>query len=280
MLISVITPVYNGIQYIDACIQNVINQECSRMEHIIVDGGSNDGTTDIIKNYAERYPHIRWVSEKDRGQSDALNKGIQKACGEILSILNVDDYYEPGVLNRILDIFNGLAEPSLVIGNCNIWATESRLINVNKPKELSLENLLLGTGICEYPMNPSAYFYHKSVHKKIGYYDVLEHYALDLDFILRAVQVANIKYVDELWGNYRIVEGTKTFNDNDIGRSAYRREMMLGKYWKKLSFSQRLRVSINYMLRINYFSGIKHYANNKNEISVLITKLKRLISLS
>ncbi|MDF5711529.1 MAG: glycosyltransferase [Nostoc sp. S4] len=75
-MISVITPVYNGEKFIESCLQVVIKQNFSEVEHIIVDGGSTDKTIDIIKHYANQYSHIRWISEKDRGQSDAINKGI------------------------------------------------------------------------------------------------------------------------------------------------------------------------------------------------------------
>ena len=100
-MISVITPVYNGESFIESCIKIVIEQNCGDVEHIIVDGGSQDGTVTIIKQYAEKYPHIRWISEADQGQSDAMNKGLDMAKGNIISFLNVDDYYEPLVLNKI-----------------------------------------------------------------------------------------------------------------------------------------------------------------------------------
>ena len=109
-MISVITPVYNGERFIEACIQVVIDQQCPDVEHIIVDGGSNDQTVDIIKRYAEQYSHIRWLSEKDQGQSDAMNKGIAIAKGEILAILNVDDDYEVNVLTILLTFFEAEAE--------------------------------------------------------------------------------------------------------------------------------------------------------------------------
>ena len=104
-MISVITPVYNGEQFIESCIKVVIDQACPGVEHIILDGDSTDRTVEIIKWYADQYPHILWVSEKDEGQSDAMNKGIAMAKGEIIGILNVDDFYEPNVLNRVSEIF-------------------------------------------------------------------------------------------------------------------------------------------------------------------------------
>jgi glycosyltransferase involved in cell wall biosynthesis len=97
MMISIITPVFNGEKFIASCIKNVIGQNCPYAEHIIIDGASTDSTASIVKTFADRYPHIRWVSEKDRGQSDAMNKGIALAQGTILGFLNVDDYYEPNV---------------------------------------------------------------------------------------------------------------------------------------------------------------------------------------
>ncbi|WP_146007550.1 glycosyltransferase family 2 protein, partial [Fischerella muscicola] len=144
-MISVITPVYNGEKFIESCIKVVIEQNCPNVEHIIIDGGSKDGTVEIIKQYAKHYPHIRWISEKDQGQSDAMNKGIAMAKGEIISFLNVDDFYEPNVLNRVLKLFEKLPEPSLVVGNCNIWGDSQELKLINKPKKLKIEYLLSET---------------------------------------------------------------------------------------------------------------------------------------
>ncbi|NWF57766.1 MAG: glycosyltransferase [Fischerella sp.] len=238
-MISIITPVYNGDRFIEACIKNVIEQNCSEIEHIIVDGDSKDRTVEIIKLYAYKYPHIRWISEKDKGQSDAMNKGIAMAKGEILGILNVDDFYEPNVLNRVLEIFKDLPEPSLLVGNCNIWGNNGHINNVNKPSRLKLEDLLLGSDINPFPANPSAYFYHTSLHQIIGMYKVDEDYAMDLDFILRSVKHATVKYVDEVWGNFRLIEGTKTFNNVKTGRNIKSKKLIFDLYRKELSLSKR-----------------------------------------
>ena len=114
-LLSIITPVLNNKRFIESCILNVIEQDCPKMEHIIIDGESTDGTLEIIKAYAERHTHIRWISEKDKGQSDAMNKGVRMAQGNILGFLNVDDFYEKNVLNRIVELFKTLPEPSLLV---------------------------------------------------------------------------------------------------------------------------------------------------------------------
>ncbi|MEA5598359.1 glycosyltransferase family 2 protein [Rivularia sp. UHCC 0363] len=258
-MISVITPVYNGEKFIETCIKVVIEQNCPDVEHIIMDAGSKDGTVDIIKEYAEKYPHIRWISEKDKGQSDAMNKGIAMAKGEILGFLNVDDYYEPNVLNKVVEIFKSLPEPSFIVANCNVWNNDRELESVNKPKNIKLEELLLGPKVNEFPVNPTAYFYHTSVHEKIGLYDINEHYAMDIDFIFRVVQVSTIKYIDETWGNHLKIEGTKTVNDRLHGLGIRRVYRLIKFYRKDLPLFQRFKVSIGFSLvrnieRIIYFS--------------------------
>ena len=259
-VISVITPVYQGENFIECCIKTVIDQGCSHVEHIIVDGGSHDRTVQIIRRYVGEYPHIRWISEKDKGQSDAMNKGISMANGKILGILNVDDFYEPNVLNRVSEIFANLPEPSLVVGNCNVWDEKGNLILVNRPKNLKLTDLLLGMKVNNFPLNPSAYFYHASLHREIGLYELDDHYSMDLDFLLRAVQAANVKYIDENWGNFRYLPGTKTFQDCKNGRHPHRMGQLMTDYWKGLSSTQKWELTIkqrsyDYKKRIRGFLG-------------------------
>ena len=237
-MLSIITPCFNSEKYIEACIKNVISQNYSEVEHIIVDGASTDNTVNIIKEYAEKHPHIRWVSEKDKGQSDAMNKGIEMAKYDIISFLNVDDYYEPNVFSRVMPMFKNLPPDSFVVGNCNLWDSKGKLIGINKPDKTTLYDILIWR---RFPANPSAYFYHKSIHDKIGGYKLVNK-NMDLYFILETVQVANIKYIDELFGNFCIVENSKTDEalDNDTMYQEVR-EIML-KYKHKLTFIDRNRM--------------------------------------
>jgi len=241
-MLSIITPVYNSERFIATCIEAVIEQNCIDLEHIIIDGGSTDQTVPIMQQYADRYPHIRWQSEPDRGQSDAMNKGIAMASGEIMGLLNVDDGYEPGVLNRVVDRFKVLPEPTLLVGNCNIWDDAGKLVEVNRPAKLSLFELVTGVNIHPYPCNPAAYFYHTALHQNVGLYDVDDHYSMDLDFMLRAVQAANVVYVDEIWGNYRRLEGTKTVNDMHNGQMNQRVMQLLKHYRKQLPLHQQMQL--------------------------------------
>ena len=243
-MISVITPVFNGRKFINECIQVVVGQKCPDVEHIIVDGLSNDGTVDIIKENASMYPHIRWISEKDKGQTNALNKGIAMARGDILAILNVDDFYEPNVLNRVSEIFRGLPDPSLIVGNCNVWDDENKLVYANRPAKLKITDLLLGWKYYPHPVNPTAYFYHKSLHGIIGAYREDMQIGQDLPFLLSAVQVASVKYFDELWGNYRLIEGTLTVREIHSGMAKRRYDLIINHYLGQLSFDKRARVIV------------------------------------
>ena len=206
--LTIITPVFNGKIYIEKCLENVASQAFPEMEHLIMDGGSTDGTVEIIQKWMVKYPHIRLISEKDNGQSNAMNKGIKLAQGNIISFLNVDDYYEPGVLAKILPIFESLPEPSFVCGNLNIWNADGSFKHFNRPDKLSLPELL--SHQFEWPYNPSAYFYHKSLHEKTGLYNEGNHYCMDYEFILEAAKNTRILHVDEVWGNFCVVEESKT----------------------------------------------------------------------
>lgn len=210
--ISIITPVYNGAKYIQACLQNFADQQCPQAEHLIMDGGSNDGTVEMIQEWATQHPNVRLISEKDKGQSDAMNKGIRMAEGNIISFLNVDDYYEPGVLNRVLDIFTDLPEPSFVCSNLNIWNGDGTKRHFNKPSRLLLPEII--SNKFEWPYNPTAYFYHKSLHDTTGLYNIDNHYCMDYEFILEAAKHIRLRYVDEVWGNFCVVEESKTFNSH------------------------------------------------------------------
>lgn len=209
--LTIITPVFNGNKYIEKCLENVASQAFPEMEHLIMDGDSTDGTVEIVQKWMVKYPHIRLISEKDNGQSNAMNKGIKQAQGNIIGFLNVDDYYEPEVLGKILPIFESLAEPSFVCGNLNIWNANGSFKHFNRPDKLSLPELL--SHKFEWPYNPSAYFYHKALHDKTGMYNESNHYCMDYEFILESARHTQLRHIDQLWGNFCQVEESKTLHN-------------------------------------------------------------------
>jgi glycosyltransferase involved in cell wall biosynthesis len=246
----------------------VLEQRCVRAEQIIIDGGSTDGTVDIAASYASQCDRIRWLSEADQGQSHALNKGVSLARGDILGILNVDDFYEIGALNRILMLFEGLQKPALLVGNCNVLGEDGSLLSINKPQHLRLYELLLGPRVNPTPINPSAYFYHSNLHKLIGGYDVNDHFTMDWDFIFRAVQVANVRYVDEVFGNYRLVSGAKTVEDMRSGQNKGRANRLLKKYRSGLPLHVRYWITLCAWLCDNdLYSTLRYFTHYPYEIS-------------
>jgi glycosyltransferase involved in cell wall biosynthesis len=240
--LSIITPVYNGKNFIESCLKSVIDQDCAQAEHLIIDGGSTDGTVETVDRYARRYPHIRWISEKDRGQSSAINKGIAMAQGTIIGILNCDDYYEPAVLPRVLKHFDDLPDPSFLAGNCRVLKDDGSIWYINKPARLNVADILIGGEDRQFPHNPASYFYHKSLHDKVGLYDESEHFSLDTDFILRALFVAHTQYVNEIWGNYRYLKGTKTYIANESDQLKLNRLRLRDIYLKRLPLIEQWRI--------------------------------------
>ncbi len=249
--LSIITPVLNGANFMRQCLQNVVDQRCDMLEHVVIDGGSEDGTVEILRESTKTYGHLRWFSEKDIGQVEAINKGIMLARGAIIGILGCDDFYEPGALKRVIEIFKGLPEPGLVVANCRLWGNQGQLLGVNRPRKLRMPDLLLGYKINPYPSNPSAYFYHQSLYKKAGSYNPGCYYNHDLDFLLRAIPLATVRYVDEIWGNFRIIEGSKTYEHLQNATWEKDDEEVMKLYLKQLPFWLRWEVYIRRSFHTN-----------------------------
>lgn len=144
MKVSIITVVFNGEKYLEQTIQSVLNQSYSDIEYIIIDGGSTDGTLDIIKKYEDKLGY--WVSEKDNGIYDAMNKGISKATGELVGIINADDYYSPDAVTLVVDFYEKEDNPDILYANMELMTEDTNKSQVIIPsmkgltKEMSLNH--------------------------------------------------------------------------------------------------------------------------------------------
>jgi glycosyltransferase involved in cell wall biosynthesis len=240
-MITIISPVYNAASFIRTCIQSVADQHFEGLEHLIMDGGSTDGTPDIIREMAEQFPHIRWVSEKDNGQSDAMNKGINLAKNPVISFLNADDRYEPGAISIAHSFFRTAPSDSFFVGNCRVLREDGSEYMINKPYPFDQVSFILDYN---FPFNPSAYFYHKSLHDKVGFYEVDDHLTMDIDFLLRLPGKANIVYVDSVLGNYVMVANSKTMKEISAGRNVENLHQVFNRYLPDLSIGQKMKLSI------------------------------------
>ena len=199
--ISIITPVYNGSEFIEGCLKNVISQGClDEIEHIIQDGCSTDRTLEIAQKYCNQHNHIKVFSEKDKGQADALNKGTSYSTGEVIGCLNVDDRYSDGLIRQVIAWMNTCSSPRFIVGNCNVWDPKGNLIQYNRPRGISFETILSPRH--HTPANALSYFYDRQAHNNIGGFDINEEFALDYDFLFRILRVTKQYYYNHLFGDF------------------------------------------------------------------------------
>ena len=208
--ISVVTCSYNQGDFIDDCIQSVLKQNYPNFEHIVLDGASTDGTVEKLK----QYKHLIWESEKDNGQSDALNKGFKMASGDIVAWINSDDWYPGGALKKVGEYFRDHPETKILIGDCffyNEGASEENIIVHNSTFEFD--------DIIRYwdgwiPPTQPAIFFRRELFEEVGYLDESLHFAMDYDLWLRISQKYDIAYIPELLAGYRFHNLSKS---GDVG---------------------------------------------------------------
>ena len=234
--LSIITPCFNAKQFISNCIENVIQQNCPYIEHLILDGGSTDGTIELIESYTTHYSHIRFLSEQDKGQSDAMNKGIQLAKGTYIGFLNADDGYMPFTLNRVVELIKRQQQPVVLVGNCKLVTIDFQVRYINRPQRLQAYHLY--SGLEPYPINPCAYFYAKTIHTHsgVGLYDIENHFNMDYDFFLKVCLHFPLIYHNEDWGFMLDHAEAKTNKDTQSNLLVKRRDELLTAHWKKMPF--------------------------------------------
>jgi glycosyltransferase involved in cell wall biosynthesis len=210
-LITIITPSFNQAEFLEQAILSVINQNYPRLEYIIIDGGSTDGSTDIIRKY-EKYLAC-WVSEKDNGQSAAINKGLKKATGEIVNWLNSDDYYEKNTLFKVAEGFSN-PEINIVSGRGRLFRDS---ITMGYTKGVDLHSNLAKT-IGWVRMDQPETFFRRRVIDAIGLLDERLHYLMDRDWWLKYLLTFDLKGVlklDDVLVNFRLHEKSKTGSNKE-----------------------------------------------------------------
>jgi glycosyltransferase involved in cell wall biosynthesis len=205
--ISIITPVFNGEKFIEDCIRSVQSQLNVDTEHIIIDGGSKDKTVDIIKSFGDK---VQYISEKDNGQSDAINKGFKMATGEIITWLGVDDYFaDSNVLERVMKYFED-KDVNIVEGRCKlVYLDTGHELIVPRP-QVTKHNLVKWWVENSVPAQP-AIFFRRSLIEKYGYLDESLHFCMDHELWLRFLSKGEkFKMVDDLFAVYQVHPESKT----------------------------------------------------------------------
>lgn len=203
-LVSIITPSYNQGRFIRETIESVLSQDYDNVEYIIIDGGSTDNTLEIIKEYEDR---ITYISEKDNGQSDAINKGFRMAHGEIVAWLNSDDVYEPKCISRAVEEFQQNPKLGLLYGEGYIIDEKSEKIRIfEHTQEFDLWKLV---NFWDYIMQPTTFF-RADYLKQVGYLDEHLHYCMDWDLWIKLANVGAVKYIPDILACSREYCETKT----------------------------------------------------------------------
>jgi glycosyltransferase involved in cell wall biosynthesis len=177
--ISIVTPSFNQGKYLERTIRSVLEQEYPNLEYIVIDGGSTDESVEIIKKYADRLTY--WVSEPDRGQSHAINKGFDRATGEIFGWLNSDDWYHPEALQAVADAIAANPDAGAVVGAGEMVDEEGRIVLHIDPLEITLESLY--QWMDSFFWQPSCFF-RRNVWADCGPLNESIHFAMDLDLWL------------------------------------------------------------------------------------------------
>jgi glycosyltransferase involved in cell wall biosynthesis len=209
-LVSIITPSFNQARYIEATIRSVLEQDYPSIEYIIVDGGSSDGSVDIIRHYSDKLAW--WVSEKDKGQTDALNKGFSQAKGEILAWINSDDTYEAGAISSAVKYLTEHPETGLIYADTNFIDEKGWVIG--KFPAAQTDYGRLRQGYVHIPQQ--AAFFRAGLWRQVGPLDPDFYFAMDYDLWVRLAKIAPIVYLPgQTWANFRLHNTGKTIAADD-----------------------------------------------------------------
>ncbi|MBM4425833.1 MAG: glycosyltransferase [Chloroflexi bacterium] len=208
-LVSIITPSFNQAQYLEETIKSVLEQDYPRIEYIIMDGGSTDGSVDIIKKHEAGIN--AWVSEQDQGQTDAINKGFNRASGDILAWLNSDDTYRPKAVGEAVKFLMDNPDVAMVYADCDFIDEQGRVIGKFASRQTDYQKLR--RGYAHIPQQTM--FFRAKYWKEVGPLDPSFYFAMDYDLWVRIAKRAPIKYLPgKTWANFRIHTSSKT-NVND-----------------------------------------------------------------
>lgn len=203
--LTILTPSFNQSRYIEQTIRSVLSQNYQPVEHIVIDGGSTDGTVDVLKQFS----HLVWVSEKDRGQADALNKGFARATGEIVGWINSDDYYEADIFDSVMEYFSD-PDAMWVIGNLTYVYEHTKEMVPDRSRHITFDRLAKNPDI----VRQAPTFFRKTFLERAGKWNPDYFMAMDYDLWIRLAKLSAPRMVDDNWAYFRIHTLQKTSHAN------------------------------------------------------------------
>ena len=221
MKISIITTNYNTDKYLEQTIKSILGQKGDfDLEYIITDGGSKDNSLEIIKKYDKEVKDGKWgkrvvlkyLNEKDKGQSDGINKGLKMATGDIIALLNADDLYTEGALEKVTKYFKDNPKCMWLTGFCRIIDENNEEIrgHITKYKNSKLNKFSPNQLLIENSISQPSTFWRKSLMDEIGYLDESLHYSMDQDYWARMEQESHLCLIKDYLAEFRFTSDTKT----------------------------------------------------------------------
>jgi glycosyltransferase involved in cell wall biosynthesis len=207
--VSIITPSFNQARFIEETIHSVLIQDYPNIEYIIVDGGSTDGSPAIIQKYADRLAW--WVSEKDKGHADALNKGFAHANGDILAWLNSDDTYYPGAVSDAMAYLSANPEVGMVYADADLTDEDGRVIGRFSSRQTDYRRLLRGS----VHIPQATTFFRASLWRQVGPLDLSLFFAFDYNLWVQLAKVSRLQYLPHLWATFRLHSEGKSVRFDD-----------------------------------------------------------------
>lgn len=205
MKFSIVTPSFNQVQYLGDCLRSVRGQTYPFIEHIVIDGGSTDGSIDLLHNFQAKDRRLSFITEPDNGQGDAVNKGFGLVTGDIVSWINSDDFYfSPYVFEKVADLFSRHTDADLIYGGMAWVDYEARLLHVRIPPDFDWSRL---TRIA-YMGNTNVFFWRRVIERH--QIDIRFHYVLDHEFLLRVSRDFRPTRTKEILGCFRVQPEAKT----------------------------------------------------------------------
>jgi len=208
-LVSIVTPSFNQARFLDDTIQSVLSQDYENIEYLIVDGGSSDGSLEIIQRYSSSLAW--WVSEPDLGQTDAINKGFAHARGDVLAWLNSDDTYLPQAISEAVAFLQDHPEAGMVYGDANLIDETGKVIGKFPARQTDYRRLR--RGYVHIPQQSS--FFRASLWQQVAPLDPSFFFAMDYDLWVRLARRAPLCYVPRTWANFRLHSAGKSVISDD-----------------------------------------------------------------
>jgi glycosyltransferase involved in cell wall biosynthesis len=197
-LVSIVTPSFNQARFLEATIQSVLGQDYPRLEYIVIDGGSTDGSVEIIRRYAQSLAY--WTSEEDRGQTDAINKGFTRASGEIFAWLNSDDLYRPGAIQEAVEYLRQHPDVGMVYGDADYIDEYGQVTGWFPAAQTDYSRLR--QGYVHIPQQ--AAFFRAKLWRMTGPLDPSFYFAMDYDLWVRIAALTPIRYHPRGWAAFRL----------------------------------------------------------------------------